>query len=157
MRRKGNVEVPPSWNRGIRAWSLSTAQEVDFVSQLAPVTTLSVSRDGTRLFFGGSRFGIWDLTNRWLLWDKQNSFGATAASPDCGLIGRGRGYRVDNHGPYDDTGVELFDGSNGVLLSIGQHQTPVGAISMTQDGTCLIAGGEQGEVRFWKWRSPKDR
>jgi WD40 repeat protein len=156
-RRKGNVEVPPWWNRGIRAWSLSTGQEVDFVSQPAPVTTLSVSIDGTRLFFAGGRFGMWDLTKRWLLWDKQNSFGPTAASPDCGLIARGRGYRVDNHGPYEDTGVELFDGSNGVLLSIGHHQTAVEVISMTQNGTCLVAGGEQGEVRFWNWRVPKDQ
>jgi len=154
MRRKGNVEVPPWWNRGIRAWSLSTGQEVDFVSQFAPVTTLSVSSDGTRLFFGGGRFGVWDLTKRWLLWDKQNSLAATAASPDGGLIARGRGYRVDNHGPYEDTGVELFDGSNGMLISFGLHQTPVEAISMTQNGTCLIAGGEQDEVRFWKWRAP---
>ncbi|HJZ99431.1 MAG TPA: hypothetical protein VKE70_23130, partial [Candidatus Solibacter sp.] len=120
MRRKGNVEVPPWWNRGIRAWSLSTGQEVDFVSQYAPITELSVSSDGTRLFFGGGRFGVWDLTKRCLLWDKRNSFAATAASPDCGLIARGRGYRIDNHGPYDDTGVELFDGLNGELVSVGR-------------------------------------
>src|SRR5262249_41746791 len=79
MRRKGKVEVPPWWNRGIRAWSLSTAQEVDFVPQYAPITELSVSSDGTRLFFGGGRFGVWDLTKRCLLWDKRNSFAATAA------------------------------------------------------------------------------
>lgn len=155
MRRAGKRELPAWWNRGIRAWTVSTGQEADTIPQSASVKTISISNDGTRLFFAGGRFGVWDLANGRLLWDKQNSYATAAASPDCGVVARGRGYRVDKHGPYDDTGLELFDGLTGELISAGLHQTPVEAISMTSGGTSVIAGGEQGELRFWHYRSPR--
>jgi hypothetical protein len=147
-----NRELPARWNRGIRAWSVATGQEVDFLPQYTPVDTISVSTDGTRLFFAGQRFGLWNLTNRTMLWDKQSSHNTAAASPDCTLIARGTGYQVDNHGPYEDTGVELFNGANGAVISVGVHSTPVTALSITSDGTRLVAGGEKGELRFWRSR-----
>jgi hypothetical protein len=151
MRRKDRIDIPRWWNLGIRAWSLATGQETDLFYQSAPITTISVSNDGTRLFFGGGRFGMWDLTTQHRLWDKQNSIAATAVSPECTVVARGRGYRVDNHGPYDDTGVELYDGATGERISQGLHRTPVVSLSMTSHAASLIAGGEKGEVRFWHW------
>jgi hypothetical protein len=154
MRRPAKKELPPWWNRCIRAWSVATGQEVDFVPQYTPVRTISVSADGTRLFFAGARFGMWNLATGTLLWDKQSPYNTAAASPDCRLIAGGRGYQVDNHGPYEDTAVEVVNGFNGALLSIGMHATAVEAVSITSDESCLVAGGDQGELRFWRRQQP---
>jgi len=149
LRRRDKPDLPSWWGRGVRAWKLSDGQEVDLIPQPTPVRALSVSSDGTRLLVTGARFGVWNLTNRSLLWDKRNGYAGLAASPDCRLVARGTGYRVDISGPYDDTAVELYDGSTGELISLGEHRTPPVAIAFTS-GTTLVAGGPEGELRFWR-------
>ncbi len=148
LRSKSPVDLPPWWNRGIRAWKLPTGEEVEIAGQLRPANEIAFSADGSRLFYSGGRYGVWAFAQNGSLWDVQNSFAATAASPGLELIARGRGYRVDSHGPYDDTGLELLDGSTGRLLAIARHQTPVLALAFTDD--VIVAGGEQGELRFWR-------
>lgn len=150
LRAKGRREVPWWWNRGVRAWSLADGQELDLLPLPPPVQALSVSSDSARLLVAGRRFGVWNLANRSPLWDKANDWhNGVAASRDCRLVARGTGERVDNHGPFENTAVELFDGATGELLSVGPHRTPPEAIAFTAGGTSLIAGGLEGELRFW--------
>jgi WD40 repeat protein len=151
LRQRGNANLPPWWYRGVRAWKLPGAQEVDLIPQAGPVRTISLSQDGTKLFFSGMRFGVWSLTTRSMLWDKINGYDTGfAASPDCKLIARGTGYKEDNHGPYVDAGVELYDGSTGELLSYGDHRTPPAALAFSS-ATKLVSGGSEGDLRFWRW------
>jgi WD40 repeat protein len=151
LRRKDRTAVPAWWGRGVRAWRLPDGQEFDLLPrQSAPVRALSVSSDGTRLLVAGERFGVWNLTNGSLLWDKQNPYDTgVAASPDFRLVARGTGYRIDNHGPFAETAVELYDGTNGEFLSVGRHRTPPASVAFASNNT-LAAGGLEGELRFWQ-------
>jgi len=118
-----------------------------------PVRAIFVSRDGTRLMFYGTRFGVWDLTKGSLVRDRGNGYDiGIAASSDCKLVARGTGYRAEEHCPYIETAVELFDGRNGGLLSVGSHEVLPTAIAFSSDRS-LAAGGEGGELRFWHWES----
>jgi len=96
----------------VRAFRLSDGQELDLVPLYTPIREIFVSRDGTKLMVYGARFGIWDLTNGSLVWVKGNGYEiGIAASADCRLIARGTGYQVDDHSPYINTAVELYDGT----------------------------------------------
>ena len=160
LRPPERPELPAWWHRGVRAFRLSDGQELDLARLYNPVRTIFVSHDGTRLMFYGARFGMWDLTNGSLVWDKANGYEdprsdsrgrmGIAASSDCRLVARGTGYRADDHCPYVDTAVELHDGRNGELLCVGTHRTPPTAISFSSNRS-LAAGGEGGELRFWHW------
>lgn len=87
-----------------------------------------------------------------MLWDKINGYDTgIAASLDCKLVARGTGYKEDNHGPYVDAGVELYDGGTGELLSYGDHRTPPQAVALTSE-TTLASGGPEGDLRFWRWK-----
>jgi WD40 repeat protein len=129
---------------------MSDGQEVDFAPVAMPVYEVAVSGDGTKLFFSGQRFGIWSLSQGGMLWDKYNYFtNGMAATRDCGLVARGTGYQEDNHGPYAETAVEIYDGNTGELVTLGLHSRPPEAIAFTPDGRSLIAGGIDGELKFW--------
>jgi len=152
LREKEQEQAPWWWGRGVRTWRVSDGQEIDLIRLTTQVRALSVSRDGSRLFTAGTRLGMWRLADGAMLWDKRNWVqNANAASPDGNLVARGTGYQVDNHGPYEDTAVELFDGATGEFLTMGLHHTTATAIAFTGSGASLIAGGEQGELRFWNW------
>ncbi|HLJ48551.1 MAG TPA: hypothetical protein VKU01_21195 [Bryobacteraceae bacterium] len=149
---KDQRELPWWWSRGVRIWRLADGQELDLVRPGAPVREVSISQDGTRLLTSGRRFGVWNLTNGSMLWDKANYYAdGAAASADGSVVARGVGERVDNHGPYENTGVELYDGSSGELLTSGLHRVTPTAMAFA-NGT-LIAGGVEGELRFWNWRT----
>jgi len=151
-RRRDSSKLPPWWYRGVRAWNLADGQELDLIPQGGPVRTVSLSQDGTKLFFSGTRFGVWNLTTRSMLWDKINGYETgIVASLDCKLVARGTGYKEDNHGPYVDATVELYDGSTGELLSYGGHRTPPAAVAFSA-GTELVSGGLEGDLRFWRWK-----
>jgi WD40 repeat protein len=149
LRPRERVELPAWWHRGVRAFRLSDGQELDLARLYNPVRAISVSQDGTRLMFYGARFGMWDLTNGSLIWDRGNGYEiGIAASSDCRLVARGTGYRAEEHSPYVDTAVELYDGGNGELLSVATHEVPPTAIAFSSDRS-LAAGGEGGKIRFW--------
>jgi len=145
--------LPWWWNRGVRAWRVSDGVEVDFLAhQPTPVRSLSIARDASRLVTSGARFGVWNLVTGSLLWDKINGHApGPAATGDCALIARATGYQQDNHGPYIDAAVELYDGSNGELISLGLHPTTPNCIAFAAGGRQIIAGGQAGELRFWNW------
>jgi len=104
------------------------------------------------LFTDGDRLGVWNLTSRSPIWGQASYYrNGAAASSDCRLVARGSGYQVDNHGPYQDTGVELYDGRTGEMLSAARHRTIPQAMAFTLDGSSFIAGGLEGELRFWSW------
>lgn len=148
--QRGKPDANPHWNLGIRAWRLSDGQEVEFLRQQAPVQALSVASDGSRLFFAGQRMGVWDLKTRSMLWDMAHTDQiGVAASADCRVVARGTGYQVDNHAPYENTAVEIYSGDSGELLSRGEHRRPPEAIGFTANGSSLVAGGAEGELRFW--------
>ena len=112
LRARDRPELPAWWHRGVRAFRLSDGQELDLVPLYTPIREIFVSRDGTKLMVYGARFGIWDLTKGSLVWDKGNGYEiGIAASADCRLIARGTGYQVDDHSPYINTAVELYDGT----------------------------------------------
>jgi len=135
----------------VRAFRLSDGQELDLAGLHHPVRAISVSQDGTKLMFYGTRLGVWDLRNGSLVWDRSNAYeDGIAASSDCQLIARGTGYRAEEHCPYVETAVELYDGRSGELLSVGLHEVPPTAIAFTSDRS-LVAGGEGEELRFWQW------
>jgi WD40 repeat protein len=143
-------ELPAHWTRGIRAWRITDGQELDFAALPMPVYNISISSDGTKMFFSGQRFGIWSLSQSALIWYKRNQDkNGMAATKDCGLVARGIGYQVDNHGPYAETAVEIYDGNTGEFLTLGRHRSPPDAIAFTPDGKSLLAGGIDGELRFW--------
>jgi hypothetical protein len=147
---RASAELPAWWHRGVRAFRISDGQELELARLYAPVRAIAVSHDGTRLMFYGARFGMWDLTHGSLLWDRGNAYDiGIAASADCRLVARGTGYRPDERAPYVDTAVELYDGSNGELLSVATHEVPPTAVAFTSDRS-LAAGGEGGKVRFWR-------
>ena len=151
LRPRDRPELPAWWHRGVRAFRLSDGQELDLVPLYTPIREIFVSRDGTKLMVYGARFGIWDLTNGSLVWDKGNGYEiGIAASADCRLIARGTGYQVDDHSPYINTAVELYDGTNGEFLSWGAHGVPPTAIAFTSERS-LAAGGGGGELRIWQW------
>ena len=151
LRTGDRPELPAWWHRGVRAFRLSDGQELDLARLYNPVRAIFVSHDGTKLMFYGTRFGMWDLTNGSLVWDRGNGYEiGIAASSDCRLVARGTGYRAEEHCPYLDTAVELYDGRNGELLSVGRHEAPPTAIAFFSDRS-LAAGGEGGELRFWQW------
>ena len=143
-------ELPAWWHRGVRAFRLSDGQELDLARLYNPIRTISVSHDGTRLMFYGARFGMWDLANGSLVWDRGNGYEiGIAATSDCRLVARGTGYRPEERSPYMDTAVELYDGTNGELLSVGTHQTPPTAIAFSTDRSLVASDG--GKLRFWQW------
>jgi WD40 repeat protein len=144
-------EPPWWWNRGVRTWSTSGRQELDIVRHHEPVTSLAVSTHGSRLLLVGDRVGVWNLASGVKVWDQRGcGENAAAASFDGGMVARGFGLREDNHGPYRDTLVELYNGGTGEIVSTGQHRTSVTALAFLpgQKGA-LLAGGEEGELRFW--------
>jgi WD40 repeat protein len=148
--RTNYKELPAPWTRGVRAWRVTDRREVDFATLPMPVYGISISSDGTKMFFSGKRFGIWSLSQRTLIWDKRNhDKNGMAATKNCGLVARGIGYQVDNHGPYAETAVEIYDGNTGEFLTLGRHRRPPEAIAFTPDGKSLIAGGIDGELKFW--------
>jgi WD40 repeat protein len=148
--RTNYQELPAGWNQGVRAWRVAVGQEVTFATLPMPIYNISISSDGTRMFFSGQRFGIWSFSQGALIWDKRDrDKNGMAASKDCGLVARGIGYQVDNHGPYAETALEIYDGNTGEFLTLGRHRRPPDAIAFTPDGKSLIAGGVDGELRFW--------
>jgi hypothetical protein len=150
LRPRGRPELPVWWHRGVRAFRLSDGQELDLARLYNPIRTIFVSHDGTRLMFYGARFGMWDLTNGSLVWDRANGYEiGIAASSDCRLVARGTGYRAEEHCPYVDTAVELYDGRNGELLSVGTHEVPPSAIAFSSDRSLVASDG--GKLRFWRW------
>jgi hypothetical protein len=70
--RTSYKEVPTDWTRGVRAGRVADGLEVDFATLPMPVDGISVSSDGTKMFFSGRRFGIWSLSQGALIWDKRN-------------------------------------------------------------------------------------
>jgi WD40 repeat protein len=152
-RRFNQPQLPSGWNRGIRAFRVSDGQEIDLLPhQPTPVRSIAISRDGSRLLFAGARFGVWNLATGSLLWDKINGYDlGLAISPDGTVIARGIGYQEDNHGPYVDTAVELYDAANGDLVSLGTHRTPPTAIDFAASRSSIVAGGGDGDLRFWSW------
>lgn len=150
LRPRERPELPAWWHRGVRAFRLSDGQELDLARLYNPIRAISVSHDGSRLMFYGARFGMWDLTNGSLVWDRGNGYEiGIAASPDCRLVARGTGYRPEEHSPYIDTAVELYDGTNGELLSVGTHEVPPTAIAFSSDRSLVASDG--GKLRFWHW------
>jgi WD40 repeat protein len=150
LRPRERAELPAWWHRGVRAFRLSDGQELDLTRLYNPIRSISVSYDGTKLMFYGARFGMWDLTNGSLIWDQGNGYEiGIAASSDCRLVARGTGYQPEEHSPYIDTAVELYDGRNGELLSVGAHDVPPAAIAFSSDGSLVASDG--GKLRFWHW------
>jgi hypothetical protein len=143
-------QPPWWWWRGVRVWRMTDGQEVDLIRNTEPVSTLAVSIDGRRLFGAGQRFGVWNLSDGGRLWDRPNCGDpVAAASPDGRLVARGIGYREDNHGPYVDTAVEIYDATSGEFLTVGQHRTPPTGLAFLQGPGVLLAGGHEGELRLW--------
>jgi WD40 repeat protein len=147
--RRAHAQPPWWFNRGVRAWKLDGMQELDVIREYDIVTAMSPSTDGLRLFTSGGRLTVWKLDDCTMFFDlPSDASHATAASPDCRFIARGKGYQEDNHGPYVDTAVELYDG-RGKFLSLSDHRTPPSALAFAPAANLLIAGGECGELRFW--------
>lgn len=144
-------ERPWWWWRGVRIWQLGDGREVDLIRHSARVSTLAITRDGRRLMVGGDRFGVWNLTDGSRLWDRPGWGGQVAAvSPDGRWVARGTGWRADNHGPYVESSVELYDGASGEFLTLGRQQTPPTALGFAEGGGTLVTGGHAGEVRWWE-------
>jgi WD40 repeat protein len=145
---KFQPEPPWWWNRCLRVWSAHDHQEFDLIRHHSPVVGLSVSSDSRRLFAAGDRLTVWSLADGKELWDRRSFIDHLAAvSADGRLIARGVGHREDNHGPYIDTAVELYDGNNGEFVALGLHRTTPTSFAFAQ--SVLVAGGEEGELRFW--------
>lgn len=144
-------ERPWWWWRGVRIWQLGDGREVDLIRHSARVSTLAITRDSRRLMVGGDRFGVWNLTDGSRLWDRPGWGGQVAAvSPDGRWVARGTGWRADNHGPYVESSVELYDGASGEFLTLGRQQTPPTALGFAEGGGTLVTGGHAGEVRWWE-------
>jgi hypothetical protein len=139
---------------GIRVWRAADRQELDLIRHTRAVTMVAVTRDGLRLFAAGDRFGMWSLTDGAKLWDKRSFIdNVAAAAPDGRTVALGTGRRQDNHGPYLDTAVELYDGATGEFLSVAELRTTPSALSFVTDDS-FVTGEIEGEVRLWKWSRP---
>jgi len=82
------------------------------------------------------------------LWRWPND-GVCAISADGRLVARGTGDRVDNHGPYENTAIEVIDASTGGIMARGIHHATPYSVSFTADSQSILAGGAEGELRLW--------
>jgi hypothetical protein len=82
------------------------------------------------------------------VWDRPCSGDHQGAiSEDGRFVARGLGYREDNHGPYVDTAVEVIEAATGEIVSVGRHRSPVASLAFAPGN--LLAGDDEGELRFW--------
>jgi hypothetical protein len=145
-----DAKTPWWWWRGVRAWQLPDGREVDLIRDSSAVAHVQITDDGRRLFAAGDRLGLWNLSDGARLWDHPSYEGYPAAvSPDGRLVARGIGYRQDNHGPFVDTAVEIYDAASGEFLTTGPHQTPPTALAFLPANGGLLAGAYNGELRLW--------
>lgn len=137
-------------DRGIRLWRVSDGAEVDVAPVDAWITALSVTSDGTRVFAAGGVVTMRTLPTNAAVWQFASARDhIAAASADGRSVARGVGEQVDNHGPYEGTAIEIYDGASGALVSSGFHPTTIEAIVYDPSGRSVLSGGVAGELVLW--------
>jgi hypothetical protein len=129
----------------IRCWNLNDGSTSEWLQLGQSIDRVFPCGDG--LIVAGRSLELWRGNGR--VWAIPND-GIVVMAPDGRTIARGTGARVDNHGPYENTAVELVDASDGRLMARGALASTPCAVAFTSDSRCLIAGGAEGELRCWR-------
>lgn len=136
-------------DRSLQGWDLESSEQLDFATQPARVTTLAMSRDGSRLATAmtdgvvtlrrTTRCRVHTVALR--LVHHQRPVRAMVFSPD--------GKSLFTAG--DDKVIVRWDVESGAptALLVG-HQEPVLALALSPDGSVLASGGKDKAVRLWK-------
>ncbi len=136
--------VTGSADATVRVWSPDFGAEVFAFRQKAPVRSVAVNPEGSRIAVAvGSTVHVWNVVKGEedvALRGHDRQVNAVAFSPDGCLLATGG----------DDKAVRVWNATTGdELLTLRRHTEPVSAVAFSPDGGRLASSSYDSTVRLW--------
>ncbi|CAO3630356.1 unnamed protein product [Cunninghamella echinulata] len=131
----------------IHIWDLRTLQKLDSIACSHPVTSMTLSIDGSHLLWSsGNTAHFWDIDSA----DQQDIITHTL-DKHVSSITLHPDHSKFAAGSDEDLWVRVYDFKSGEEKEVYKgHHGPIHTTSYSHDGEILATGSEDGTIRFWK-------